>query len=40
VYYKLDENGLPSGDMIDGSAWNEDIPENFAPVLDSFFHGN
>lgn len=39
VYYKLDKNGQPTGDVIDGGAWNEDIPENFAPVLDEFFHG-
>ncbi len=38
VYYKLDENGQPTGDVVDGGAWNEDIPENFAPVLDEFFH--
>ena len=39
IYYKLDKNGLPTGDQVDGGAWNEDIPENFAPVLDAFFHG-
>ena len=38
VYYKLDKNGQLTGDVIDGGAWNEDIPENFAPVLDEFFH--
>ena len=38
VYYQLDAGGNPSGAVIDGSAWNEDIPENFAPVLDEFFH--
>lgn len=38
VYYQLNENGLPSGNVIDGGAWQEDIPENFAPVLDDFFH--
>ena len=40
VYFKLDENGQPSGDVIDGGAWGEDIPENFAPVLGEFFHRN
>ncbi len=39
IYYKLNENGLPTGDKVDGGAWNEDIPENFAPILDAFFHG-
>jgi thiol:disulfide interchange protein len=38
VYYQLDKNGNPTGAVIDGGAWNEDIPENFAPVLDAFFH--
>ena len=38
VYYQLDANGKPTGAVIDGGAWNEDIPENFAPVLDNFFH--
>lgn len=38
VYYQLDMSGNPTGAVIDGGAWNEDIPENFAPVLDAFFH--
>jgi len=38
VYYELDARGNPTGAVIDGGAWNEDIPENFAPVLDAFFH--
>ena len=38
IYYKLDDNGKPTGAVVDGGAWNEDIPENFAPVLDKFFH--
>lgn len=39
VYFKLDGQGKPTGEMIDGGAWNEDIPENIAPVMDDFFHG-
>ncbi len=39
VYFKLDEQGLQTGEVIDGSAWGEDIPENIAPVMDKFFHG-
>jgi thiol-disulfide isomerase/thioredoxin len=39
VYFKLDEQGQPTGDSIDGGAWNEDIPVNIAPVMDKFFHG-
>lgn len=39
VYFKLDEQGKPTGEFIDGGAWGEDIPENIAPVMNSFFHG-
>ncbi len=39
VYFKLDEQGKPTGESIDGGAWNEDIPVNIAPVMDAFFHG-
>jgi len=39
VYFKLDEKGLQTGEVIDGGAWGEDIPENIAPVMDGFFHG-
>ena len=38
IYYQLDKNGKPTDAVMDGSAWNEDIPENFSPVLDKFFH--
>jgi hypothetical protein len=38
VYYQLNDSGKPTGAVVDGGAWNEDIPENFAPVLDAFFH--
>jgi thiol-disulfide isomerase/thioredoxin len=39
VYFKLDAEGHQTGDVIDGGAWGEDIPENIAPVMDEFFHG-
>jgi thiol-disulfide isomerase/thioredoxin len=39
VYFKLDSEGDRTGEVIDGSAWGEDIPENIAPVMDEFFHG-
>ena len=39
VYFKLDSQGQQTGEVIDGGAWNEDIPENIAPVMDKFFHG-
>ena len=38
VYFKLDTDGQQTGDVINGGAWGEDIPENIAPVLDDFFH--
>ncbi len=38
VYFKLDAQGHQTGDVIDGGAWGEDIPENIAPVMDKFFH--
>ena len=39
VFFKLDVDGHPTGEVIDGSAWGENIPENMAPPLDKFFHG-
>ena len=39
VYFKLDSVGKQTGEVIDGGAWGEDIPENIAPVMDEFFHG-
>ena len=39
VFFKLDPEGKQTGDVIDGGAWGEDIPENIAPVMDNFFHG-
>lgn len=38
IYYRLGEDGSPTGAVVDGGAWGKDIPENFAPVLDRFFH--
>jgi thiol-disulfide isomerase/thioredoxin len=38
VYFKLDSEGRQTGEVIDGGAWGEDIPENIAPVMDEFFH--
>ena len=39
VFFKLDAEGKQTGEIIDGGAWGEDIPENIAPVMDTFFHG-
>jgi thiol-disulfide isomerase/thioredoxin len=38
VFFKLDAEGKQTGEVIDGGAWGEDIPENIAPVMESFFH--
>jgi thiol-disulfide isomerase/thioredoxin len=38
IYYKLNGNGKPTGATIDGDAWGDNVPENFAPALDAFFH--
>lgn len=38
VYFKLNAEGKQTGEVIDGSAWGKDIPENIAPVMDKFFH--
>jgi len=40
IYFKVDSQGKPTGKVIDGGAWGEDIPENIAPVMDRFFHGD
>ena len=39
VYFKLDSNGEQTGEVIDGGAWGDNIPENMAPPMDKFFHG-
>ena len=40
VFFKLDAAGKQTGEVIDGGAWGEDIPENIAPVMDEFFHSS
>ena len=39
IYFKVDSNGKPTGEVIDGNAWGDNIPENIAPPMDAFFHG-
>jgi hypothetical protein len=39
VFYELDETGTVTGREIDSGAWDEDVPENMAPVLKAFFEG-
>jgi thiol-disulfide isomerase/thioredoxin len=38
-YFKVDEDGKPTGKVIDGGAWGDNIPVNMAPPMDEFFHG-
>jgi hypothetical protein len=40
AFYELDPNGKPTGRMITGAAWGEDVPANIAPPMKAFFHGN
>jgi hypothetical protein len=36
--YELTYEGQPTGRFITGAAWDDNTPENMAPVLDAFFH--
>lgn len=40
VFFEIDDTGKPTGRSINGGAWGEDVPENMAPPLDGFFHGD
>ena len=37
AFYAIDSQGKPTGRMITGAAWGEDIPANMAPPLQEFF---
>ena len=37
TFFELNGDGQPSGRVITGAAWGEDIPENMAPPLKEFF---
>lgn len=39
AFYEIDTQGNPTGRMITGAAWGEDIPENIAPPMQRFFNG-
>jgi thiol-disulfide isomerase/thioredoxin len=39
TFFELDGSGNPTGRIITGTAWGEDIPENMAPPLRAFFRG-
>jgi len=40
AFYELDASGKPTGRMITGAAWGEDVPANIAPPMKTFFQGN
>ena len=37
AFFEIDKEGLPTGQMITGAAWGQDIPENIAPPMKEFF---
>jgi hypothetical protein len=37
IFFRLDEQGRPTGDVIDGSAWGEDTYANIARVMGEWF---
>ena len=37
AFYEIDVEGKPTGRMITGAAWGEDIPGNIAPPMKEFF---
>jgi thiol-disulfide isomerase/thioredoxin len=39
AFYEVGTDGSPTGRMITGAAWGEDIPENIAPPMKDFFNG-
>lgn len=39
AFYGLGPDGTPTGRMITGAAWGEDIPANIAPPMKAFFEG-
>ena len=40
AFYELGADGKPTGRMITGAAWGEDVPANIAPPMKAFFEGN
>jgi hypothetical protein len=37
IFFRLDENGAPTGDSIDGTAWGADNFHNFAVTMGPWF---
>lgn len=38
IFFRLDNQGKPTGDVIDGGAWGADTAENIARVMGPWFH--
>ena len=38
AWAELDTKGVPTGNVITGEAWGDNIPENMAPPLKAFFN--
>ncbi|HLC02000.1 MAG TPA: hypothetical protein VJK02_03105 [Anaerolineales bacterium] len=39
TFFEVGEDGMPTGRVLTGAAWGEDIPENMAPCLKEFYNG-
>ena len=39
TFFEVDAGGAPTGRMLTGAAWGEDVVENMAPLLKEFFAG-
>lgn len=37
TFYPIDSEGTPKGQKITSAEWDDDIPENMAPILKKFF---
>lgn len=37
TFYPIDSKGAPNGQEITSAEWDDDIPENMAPILKKFF---
>ncbi len=40
VFHEIDDAGKPTGRKIGGDAWGANTPENMAPPLNGYFHGD
>lgn len=38
IFFRMDENGAPTGEWIDGSAWGPDTLENIANTMEPWFN--